>query len=114
MVVDRHGKRALGALLADHVLVQYLQDLARLGQAAAGRLGLFLEFLADDVVAQLDAFIADEHAGARDQLADLVLALAAERAVQDLVAVACAALPVFSHAFRVQSPRPSNVASGRE
>src|SRR5690606_14771799 len=97
VVVHGHGERLLRALLADHVLVEDLEDLARLGQAAAGRLRLLLEFLADDVVAQLDAFIADEHARARDQLADLVLALPAERAVEDLAAVAGSALSVFGH-----------------
>jgi hypothetical protein len=43
------------------------------------------DLLADDVVAQLDALIADEHRRARDQLLDLVLALAAERAVKKLL-----------------------------
>src|SRR5690606_19889011 len=97
VVVDGHRQRALGAVLADHVLVQDVEDFLRLGQRAARRLGLLLELLADDVVAKLDAFIADEHARARDQLADLVLALSAEGAVQDLVAVAGTALGVFAH-----------------
>src|SRR6185295_6495551 len=43
-------------------------------------------FLANDVVAQFDALVADEHRRARNQLADLVLALAAERAVKQLLA----------------------------
>src|SRR5690606_41105710 len=47
----------------------------------------------------LDAFIADEHARARDQLADLMLALRAERAVEDLAAVAGTGLSIFGHAF---------------
>src|SRR5690606_36597325 len=63
----------------------------------ARRLGLLLELLADDVVAQLDAFVADVHAGTGNQLADLMLALPAERAVEDLVAVAGTALAVFGH-----------------
>ncbi len=42
--------------------------------------------LADDVVAQLDALVADEHRRAGDELAHLVLALAAERAVKQLLA----------------------------
>ena len=90
LVVVVHGdrERLLGALLADHVLVEDLEDLARLGQVAAGGVRLLLELLADDVVAELHAFIADEHAGARDQLAHLVLALSAEGAVEDLGAVA--------------------------
>src|SRR5206468_11222000 len=37
------------------------------------------------VVAKLDALVADEHRGAGDQLLHLVLALAAERAVQNLL-----------------------------
>ena len=41
-------------------------------------LGLF----ANDVVAKLDAFVADKDRGARDQLAHFVLRLAAEAAVQ--------------------------------
>src|SRR4029079_10026658 len=61
----------------------------------------FLELLADDVVAELDALVADEHRGARDQLADFVLALSAKRAVKDLAAVvARSALPVVSHRSR--------------
>ena len=38
----------------------------------------------DDVVADLDALIADEHGRARDQLADVVLILVAERAAENL------------------------------
>jgi hypothetical protein len=40
--------------------------------------GLGRRLVADDVVAQLDALVADEHRRAGDQLLDLVLALAAE------------------------------------
>src|SRR5690606_20853967 len=43
-------------------------------------------FIANDVVAQPAAFVADEHRRASDQLAPLVLALAAERARQQLLA----------------------------
>src|SRR3546814_8858050 len=50
-VVDGHRQRTLGAGLADHVLVADFQDLLRLVQRAARRLGLLLELLADDVVA---------------------------------------------------------------
>src|SRR5690606_11215266 len=81
------------------VLVQDLEDLLGLGQRAASALGLLLELLADDVVAQFNALIADEHAGARDQLAHLMLALSTERTVEDLAAVAGTALGVFAHAL---------------
>src|SRR6266700_538459 len=40
--------------------------------------------LADDVHAQLDALVADEHRRAGDELAHFVLALAAERAIERL------------------------------
>ena len=50
-----------------------------------------LRFLADDVVAQLDAFVADEDGRPRNELADLVLRLTAKRAVESALAVAAAA-----------------------
>ena len=98
VVVDRDREGLLGARLADHVLVEHVHDLARLGEVAARGGGLLLEFLADDVVAELDALVANEDRWARDELADLVLALAAEGAVEDLAAIAAPALPVFAHA----------------
>src|SRR5690348_1884573 len=97
VVVHRYRQRLLGAGLPDHVLVERFHDLARLGQLAAAGGRLLFQSLADAVVAQLHAFIADEHARARDQLADLVLALAAEGAVKDLAAVVGPALPVVAH-----------------
>src|SRR5690606_38216363 len=115
VVVHGHRERLLRPLLADDVLVEDLEDLLRARQRAAGRLRLLLQLLADDVVAQLDAFVADEHARARDQLADLVLALPAERAVQDLAAVG-SALTVFAHfpAYLLQPHwRPENSTAVR-
>src|SRR5207237_4111186 len=63
-------------------------DLGRLGQRADLARLLLFPLLGDDVVAELDALIADVHGGARDQLAHVVLALAAERALQGAVAFA--------------------------
>ena len=60
VVVDRDREHLLGAVLADHVLVEDVLDLVRLGQLLAGLRRLLLELLANDVVAQLDAFVADE------------------------------------------------------
>ena len=88
MVVDRHREHLLGVLLADDVIVQHLADLVRGRHAVLGLRQRGLVLLADDVHAQFDAFIADEHGRARNQLADLVLALAAEGAVQGVLAVA--------------------------
>jgi hypothetical protein len=97
VVVHSNRQGTFGARLPDHVLVQRIHDLARLGQVAARGRALFLQLLTDDVVAQLDAFIADEHAGPGDQLAHLVLALSAERAVKDLAAFARPALSLVTH-----------------
>ena len=47
-------------------------------EVGADRLGLF----ADDIVAQLDAFVADEHRGSGDELAHLMLRFPAEAAVE--------------------------------
>ncbi len=84
VVVDRDRELLLGLLLADHVLVEELLDLLRGGEAGAGGLPLGAAVVRDDVVADVDALVADEDGGAGDQLADVVLVLVAERAAQDL------------------------------
>src|ERR1700704_517926 len=96
VVVNRDREHLLGALLADDVLVEDLLDFVGLGELVARTFGAVLELLADDVVAQLDAFVAHEHRGAGDQFAHLVLTLPAERAVQEL-AVVMAAAGIFTH-----------------
>ncbi len=88
VIVDRDREHLLGVILADDVIVEDLADLLR-GRDAVARLhqrGLVL--LADDVHAQLDALVADEDRRSCDELANLVLALTAERAVQGILGVA--------------------------
>jgi hypothetical protein len=86
MVVDGDGEDLLGPLLADHVFVESLLDFRGLGEAAT----LFLEtavdlvLFGDDVVAQLDALVADVDRGPGDELAHLVLRLPAEGADQQV------------------------------
>ena len=87
VVVHRHAKHALGLLLPDHVVVQH-PLISGGGHAGAALDQRALVLLADDVGAELDALIADEYGRARDQLAHLVLALAAERAVEGVLRVA--------------------------
>src|SRR5262249_48354753 len=78
---DRDREDLLRLLLADHVLVERRLDLARLRDARARRRGLLLSvFLGDDVVAELDALVADVDGRPRDELLHLPLALAAEGA----------------------------------
>src|SRR6185312_7347253 len=87
VVVDRDGERLLGLLLADHVGVEELEDLAGLGQLVEADLSALAELLLDDLVAQVDALVADVDARAGDQLLDLLLALPAERALQQIASV---------------------------
>src|SRR5690606_21708153 len=84
VVVDRDRERALGALLADDVGVEELEDLTRLGELDEPQLARLGELLLDDLIAELDALVADVDAGAGDQLLDLLLALAAERALEQV------------------------------
>ena len=84
MVVDRDGEDLLGRLLADDEVVEELEDLPRLGQLVEDQLTGLGELLLDDLVAQVDALVADVDARARDQLLDLLLGLPAERALEEL------------------------------
>ena len=90
VVVDGDGERALGGLLSHHVLLEEVEDLPRRGQRGlllgGGLRGL--DLLGDDLVAQLDALLADVHPGPGDQALDLLLRLAAEGALEDVTGLA--------------------------
>jgi hypothetical protein len=85
VVVDGDRQRSLGGVLADDVLVQDLEDLARLGEVLELEDGWSGELLVDDLVTEIDALIADVDARACNQLLDLSLRLAAETAEKLLV-----------------------------
>jgi hypothetical protein len=87
VVVDGDRERALGGLLADHVLLQHVVDFLRFGQVLQLEGGRRGQLLVDDLVAEVDALVADVDAGAGDQLLDLALRLAAETAEELLVRV---------------------------
>jgi len=79
MVVDRDRERLLGRLLSDHVLVEGRLDLVRGGDPGDRlRDDLALLILREDLIAERDALVADVDRGARDELPDRVLGLAAE------------------------------------
>src|SRR6266542_203859 len=84
VVVHGYGQDLLGLLLADDVVVQEGVDLDRLGELVELQLGGFGELLLDDLVAEIDAFVADVDAGAGDQLLDLLLGLPAEGALEEI------------------------------
>ena len=88
VVVDRDRERALRLLLRDDVVVQLGVDLLRARQVVEVERRGSRELLVDDLVAEIDALVADVDAGPGDQLLDLPLRLAAEAAEELLVAVA--------------------------
>ena len=99
VVVDGDRERALGGLLADHVLVAGPSWISRgFGRFSSSKVGGAVELLVDDLVAEIDALVADVDAGAGDQLLDLALRLPAEAAEKLLVGVgwACHALSPFN------------------
>src|SRR5260370_2066000 len=79
-------------VLADHIIVENLADFLRRRNAVARFHQRRLVLLADDVLAQLNAFVANEHGRTGNQLAHLVLVLAAERAVERILRIAAGAL----------------------
>jgi hypothetical protein len=105
VVVHRNREDTLGIGLADHVIVEDAEDFLRRGNAFLALHHRGFVLLADDVHAQLDAFITDEDGRARDQLAHLVLALSAERAVESVLGVATvstATVANLAHAYSFQ------------
>jgi hypothetical protein len=87
VVVDGDRERALGGLLADHVLLQDVVDFLRFRQVLELEGRRRGQLLVDDLVAEVDALVADVDAGAGDQLFHLTLRLAAEAAEELLVRV---------------------------
>jgi hypothetical protein len=98
VVVDGHRQGSLGRVLADHVLLQDVVDLPRFGQVLELDRGGRGELLVDDLVAEVDALVADVDTGAGDQLFDLALRLAAKAAEELLVGVcgACQRNPLLA------------------
>ena len=73
VVVDRHRKDFLGLTLADNVIIKESANLTRVGQVVEAELGRFGKFFFDDLVAEVDALIANVNARARNKLFDLLL-----------------------------------------
>ena len=88
MVVHGDREHPLRLHLPDDVIIEDLADLERRGHAVRAFQAGGFRLLPDDVHAEFDAFVADEHGRTRDQLAHFVLALAAEAAIERVLAVA--------------------------
>src|SRR3712207_2122867 len=96
---------SLGLLLPHHVLLEDIVDLPRLGEVLDVERGRSGQLLVDDLVAEIDALVADVHARPGDELLDLPLALAAEAAEQLLVAVGRACHVRLSACFPASATR---------
>ncbi len=84
VVINGDGEHSLGAILPDDILVQMVVDLLRRGQFLRQEIIVQADgiFLAQDLLAQVHALIADEHAlGTGDQAPDFALWATAERTV---------------------------------
>src|SRR5690606_21912339 len=86
VIVDRDGEGLLRLVLADHVLIEDLLDLARRGDARDRVGGIPLLLFGQDLVAKRDALVADVDRRPGDELLDRLLGLPAERTAQVLVA----------------------------
>src|ERR1700730_6280350 len=82
MIVDRHRKRLFGNVLTDHMLIEQSPDFHRFRHPNIRRLPprVFVEFLVEDALADIDATVTNVDAGTGDQLAHFGVALATERA----------------------------------
>jgi hypothetical protein len=87
VVVDGDAEDLLGLVLSDDVVVQVLVDLTRLGELVEADFGALGELFLDDLVTEIDALVADVDTGTGDELLDLLLALPAERALQQVSSV---------------------------
>src|SRR5438093_1315341 len=89
VVVDGDRKHALRLVLSDDILVEDFVDAPRARDLGAEgpRLRRLHELFVDDLAAEGDALVADVDALPRDELADLILALAAEGAAVGLTAL---------------------------
>ena len=78
--MNRNGEDLLGMILADHMLVEQLEDLHRLGnfKGFGAFLLVFVEFLFQDAAANVDATVANVDAGAGNEFFDFGVALATE------------------------------------
>ncbi len=101
VVVDGDREGPLGRLLADDVLLEEVEDLLRLRQLDHGDLGGLGELLLDDLVAEIDALVADVDTWSGDELLDLLLGLAAEGALEEVGPV-----PDASHCRPLSVVRP--------
>ncbi len=85
MLIYRDREPFLGLLLADHVFVEEALDLVRLRQIGPNRPGGRISVVIDDLVADINALVADIYTRAGDEFANIVLRFTAKRAGQEFL-----------------------------
>jgi len=89
MVVDGDSEHTLRLLLTNDILIEDVINLFGDGQFGGFALASgLLDFLSDDVVAEIDTLVANKDGGPSNELSDLVLAFTAKGAIEQLTAVA--------------------------
>ena len=79
VVEHRDSEHLLGLVLTDDVLIEERTDVARDGKLGDSGIDVLDEFLVYDLVAEVDALVADVDARTSDEFLDLLLRLPAER-----------------------------------
>src|SRR4249920_865786 len=92
VIVNGDRKHLFGMILTDHIVIENLAYFLRGGNAVVRLHQRGCVLLADDVHAQFDALVADEYGRSGNELAHLLLALAAERTVERVLGVTTADL----------------------
>jgi hypothetical protein len=73
MLIDGDGQTLLSLVLSNHILIQKILNLARLRKRRTRGYGLSLLIVSDDLIADVDALIADVNGRTCNQFLDLVL-----------------------------------------
>ena len=78
MLVDGDGQALLGFVLSDHIFVKKAFDLAGLWQRRPRRNGFSLLIVGDDLIADVNALVADVDGGTGNEFLNFILRLTAE------------------------------------
>src|ERR1700730_3508709 len=98
--MDSHREHLLSVVLTDDIVVEDLADLHRGRNFVARFRQRRLVLLGDDIQAKLDTLVTNENGRPGNEFAHLVLALAAERAVERVLRIVAANFAHFRAALR--------------
>ena len=78
MLIDGDRETLLGFILADYIFVKKIFDLAGLWQRRPRRYRFGLLIVGDDLIADVDTFVANVDGGAGNEFFNFILRLTAE------------------------------------